>query len=195
MMKKFSIALLALAASFAATPAALASSFAFSFNSQDFGVIATGSLTGTEVGSSGVYNITSGLVDLVLDGTNLASGPLTGTGVDGSDNMLTPGAAGVDPLISFGGLSFDFAGAFVNIYSGDQTLGEGFLGKGSLTYGIQDGTPCLGVVDDLNGELTMANTASAPEPSSLLFLGTGFLVLAFLAFRKVKPSAGLVIEA
>jgi len=195
MMKKFSIALLALAASFAATPAALASSFAFSFNSQDFGVIATGSLTGTEVGSTGVYDITSGILNLVEDGTILATGSLTGTGVDGSDNMLTPGAAGVDPLISFGGLSFDFAGAFVNIYSGDQTLGEGFLGKGSLTYGIQDGTPCLGVVDDLNGELTMANTASAPEPSSLLFLGTGFLVLAFLAFRKVKPSAGLVIEA
>jgi hypothetical protein len=196
MMKKFSIALLALAASFAATPAALASSFAFTFTTPGFGVIATGSLTGTEVGSTGVYDITSGFVDLVLDGTTLASGSLTGTGMDGSDNMLTPGAAGVNPLVSFGGLSFDIDGAFVNIYSGDQTLGEGFLGTGSLTYGIQDGTPCLGVVDDLNGELTMATTtAAAPEPSSLLFLGTGFLALAFLAFRKVKPSAGLMMQA
>ena len=194
-MKKFSIALLALAASFAASPAALASSFAFNFTTPGFGVIATGSLTGTEVGSTGVYDITSGFVNLVEFGTTLATGSLTATGVDGSDNMLTPGAAGVDPLVSFGGLSFDIAGAFVNIYSGDQTLGEGFLGKGSLTYGIQDGTPYLGVVDDLNGELTLASTASAPEPSSLLFLGTGFLALAFFAFRKVKPSAGLVIEA
>jgi hypothetical protein len=194
-MKKFSIALLALAASFAATPAALASSFDFSFTTPGFGVIATGSFTGTEVGSTGVYDITSGFVNLVEFGTTVATGSLTGTGVDGSDNMLTPGAAGVDPLVSFGGLSFDIAGAFVNIYSGDQTLGEGFLGKNSLTYGIQDGTPCLGVVDDMNGELTLASTASAPEPSSLLFLGTGFLALAFLAFRKVKPSAGLVIEA
>ena len=194
-MKKFSIALLALAASMAATPAALASSFAFNFTTPGFGVIATGSLTGTEVGSTGVYDITSGFVNLVEFGTTLATGSLTATGVDGSDNMLTPGAAGVDPLVSFGGLSFDIAGAFVNIYSGDQTLGEGFLGKGSLTYGIQDGTPYLGVVDDLNGELTLASTASAPEPSSLLFLGTGFLALAFFAFRKVKPSAGLVIEA
>ena len=194
-MKKFSIALLALAASFAASPAALASSFAFNFTTPGFGVIATGSLTGTEVGSTGVYDITSGFVNLVEFGTTLATGSLTATGVDGSDNMLTPGAAGGDPLVSFGGLSFDIAGAFVNIYSGDQTLGEGFLGKGSLTYGIQDGTPYLGVVDDLNGELTLASTASAPEPSSLLFLGTGFLALAFFAFRKVKPSAGLVIEA
>jgi PEP-CTERM motif len=38
-------------------------------------------------------------------------------------------------------------------------------------------------------------TANAPEPSSLLFLGTGFLALAFLAFRKVKPSTELVIQA
>jgi PEP-CTERM motif len=194
MMKKFSIALLALAASFAATPAARASSFAFTFTTPGYGVIATGSLTGTEVGSTGVYDIISGFVDLVVDGTTVGSGSITGTGVDGSDNMLTPGATGVNPLVSFGGLSFDFDGAFVNIYSGDQTLGEGFLGMGSLTYGIQDGTPCLGVVDDLNGELTMA-TAAAPEPSSLLFLGTGFLALAFLAFRKVKPSAGLVMQA
>jgi hypothetical protein len=194
MMKKFSIALLALAASCAATPAALASSFAFNFTTPGFGVIATGSLTGTEVGSTGVYDITSGFVNLVEYGTILATGSLTGPGVDGSDNMLTPGAAGVSSLVSFGGLSFNIDGAFVNIYSGDQTLGEGFLGTGSLTYGIQDGTPCLGVVDDLNGELSMA-TATAPEPSSLLFLGTGFLALAFLAFRKVKPSAGLMMQA
>jgi hypothetical protein len=196
-MKKFPFALLALAISLAATPAALASSFAFSFTTPGFGVIATGSLTGAEVGSTGVYDITSGLVNLVLDGTTLASGSLTGTGVDGSDNMLTPGATGVNPLVSFGGLSFDIDGAFVNIYSGDQTLGEAFLGAGSLTYGIQDGTLCSGVVvDDLNGELTMATaTAAAPEPSSLLFLGTGFLALAFLAFRKVKPLAGLVMQA
>jgi hypothetical protein len=191
MMNKFSIALLALATSCTATPAALASSFAFTFTAPGFGVIATGSLTGTEVGSTGVYDVTSGFVDMVFDGTTLATGSLTGTGVDGSDNMLTPGATGVNPLVSFGGLSFDINGAFVNIYSGDQTLGEGFLGAGTFTYGIQDGTPYLGVVDDLNGELSMA-TATAPEPSSLLFLGTGFLALAFIAFRKGKPSAVLV---
>ena len=193
-MKKFSIALLAVAASMAATPAALASSFAFNFTTPGFGVIASGSLTGTEVGNTGVYDITSGFVNLVEYGTILATGSLTGPGVDGSDNMLTPGAAGVDPLVSFGGLSFDIDGAFVNIYSGDQTLGEGFLGKGTLTYGIQDGTICDGIVDDLNGELNMAS-ATAPEPSSLLFLGTGFLGLAFFAFRKMKPSNELVIQA
>jgi hypothetical protein len=197
MMNKFSIALLALAASFAATPAALASSFDFTFTTPSLGLIATGSLTGTEVGSTGVYDISSGLIDVMLDGTTLYSGPLTGTGVDGSDNTLTPGATGVNPLVSFGGLSFDHIdGGFVNIYSGDQSLGEGFLGAGSLTYGIQWGTLCSGVEADLNGEMTLTTaTAAAPEPSSLLFLGTGFLALAFLAFRKVKPSAGLVMQA
>jgi PEP-CTERM motif len=194
MMKKYSIALLALAASFAATPAALASSFAFTFTTPSLGLIATGSLTGTEVGSTGLYDISSGLIDIMLDGTTLYTGPLTGTGVDGSDNMLTPGATGLNPLVSFGGLSFDIAGGFINIYSGDQTLGEGFLGAGSTTYGIQYDTLCSGVVADANGEMTMA-TANAPEPSSLLFLGTGFLALAFLAFRKVKPSTELVIQA
>ena len=194
MINKFSIALLALVTSCAATPAALASSFSFTFTTPGFGVIATGSLTGTELGSTGVYDVTSGFVDMVFDGTTLATGWLTGTGVDGSDNMLTPGATGVNPLVSFGGLSFDINGAFVNIYSGDQTLGEGFRGAGTSTYGIQDGTPYLGVVDDLNGELSMA-TATAPEPSSLLFLGTGFFALAFIAFRKANPSAGLMVQA
>jgi hypothetical protein len=191
-MKKFSLVLLALATSLAASPAALASSFAFTFTAPGFGVIANGSLTGTEVGSSGVFNITSGSVELVLDGADFASGQLTGTGVDGSDNLLTPGAAGVDPLVSFGGLSFDFDGFWVNFYSGDQFLGEGFRGAGTSTYGIQEGTDCSGVLEDLNGELTMAN---APEPSSLLLLGTGFLVLAFFAFRRMKPSERLLIAA
>ena len=193
-MKKFSPVLLALVISLAAAPAALASSFTFTFTAPDAGVGAIGSLTGTEVGSSGVYDITSGFVNVFLDGTIVGSGALTGTGVDGSDNMLTPGATGVNPLVSFGGLSFDINGAFVNIYSGDQTLGEGFRGAGTSTYGIQDGTPYLGVVDDLNGELSMA-TATAPEPSSLLFLGTGFFALAFIAFRKANPSAGLMVQA
>jgi PEP-CTERM motif len=197
MMQKFSIALLALAASFAATPAALASSFDFSFNTTSLGLVATGSLTGTEVGSTGVYDITSGFINIISDGTTLYHGSLTGTGLDGSDNLLTPAATGVDPLVSFGGLSFDpIDGGFINIYSGDQSLGEGFLGAGSLTYGIQYGTLCSGIMDDVNGELNLTPaTAAAPEPSSLLFLGTGFLALAFLAFRKVKPSAGLVMQA
>lgn len=192
-MKKFSLALLALAISLAAAPAALASTFAFTFITMPgVGVTANGSLTGTEVGNSGVYNITSGFVDLVVDGTNLASGPLSGTDVDGSDNLLTPGATGTNPMVSFGGLSFDIDGGFLNFYSGDQTLGDGFLGAGTFTYGIQAGIPGYGVVEDLNGEMTMAN---APEPSSLLLLGTGFMVLAFFTFRRMKPAEELLIEA
>jgi hypothetical protein len=192
-MKKFSLALLALASSLAAAPAALASTFAFTFITMPgVGVTANGSLTGTEVGNSGVYNITSGFVDLVVDGTNLASGPLSGTDVDGSDNLLTPGATGTNPMVSFGGLSFDIDGGFLNFYSGDQTLGDGFLGAGTFTYGIQAGIPGYGVVEDLNGEMTMAN---APELSSLLLLGTGFMVLAFFTFRRMKPAEELLIEA
>jgi hypothetical protein len=48
--------------------------------------------------------------------------------------------------VSFGGISFDADGAFIKIYSGDPTLGEGFLSASTYTYGIQAGSLSSGQV-------------------------------------------------
>jgi hypothetical protein len=183
-MKKLSIALLALASACAVAPAASASSFAFTFTLPGGELLASGYLLGSQVGNTGVYDVIAGAIGVWAPGNEYVTASLASPGVDGSDNLLTPSASGPAPYVSLGGISFDIDGYFINIYSGDQTLGEGFLGDGTDTYGIQAG-PLLGMsyVEDLPGELAIALT---PEPSSLLFLGTGLLALAFLAFRKMK---------
>ena len=188
-MKKLSIALLALTAACAVAPAASASSFAFTFTLPNGDLLASGYLLGDQIGNTGVYDITAGAVGIWASGKEYVAGPLTSPGVDGSDNLLTPGASGPTPYVTLGGVSFDIDGYFINIYSGDQTLEEGFLGDGTDTYGIQAGSMLgMSYVEDLPGELAIALT---PEPSSLLFLGTGLFVLAVIAFCKVKSPSRL----
>ena len=79
-MKKYSIALLALASAIAISPVAKADTFNFDFvgqNGSDF--VAQGTLDATEIGSSGLWNITS-MSGTFMDkdnGLNIVSAPIT----------------------------------------------------------------------------------------------------------------------
>jgi hypothetical protein len=191
-MKKFSIALLALAAALAIAPAALADSFNFTFSAGT--VHATGTLTGSEIGNTGEWFITGGTIDITSGGIVQGSGslfstlpnpvgsvPLTSVGFGGTnmtyDNLFTPGA---NPQLDSNGLIFEVNGKGISIW-----------GNGANDYALWEGNWEY-IVN--NGASFDATPAPTPEPSSLLLLGTGLLGLALVAFRKAKPS-GLVLHS
>jgi hypothetical protein len=194
-MKKFCLALLALATALAIAPAAMADTFIFTYSSNDgtTGVFSVTALAAVQVSGEWVatggtawitgapLGILPGLTDLTLIPNPLA--PNQNTSPDGAfyfDDVLLPGA---NPLISNNGLLFDITdgpdtGDTLNIFSN---------GAGPGTYEA-DIYANGAYVSDL-GNFTLTDIASpVPEPSSLLLLGTGLLGLAFVAFRKTKAS-------
>jgi len=183
-MKRFSVALLALATALAIAPAALADTFSYTFQGSNldahltFTAVSDGGgtytityVTGTILAAPDITPTTTVNTAPVFDpnGTNPADyGPLVPNGDEVQyDNLLSPGST---LALDFSGVLFDVGGVYVNIFSNNGSYE--WLDSGMYSNTSNVGDPI----------------AATPEPSSLLLLGTGLLALAFFAFRKSKTS-------
>ncbi len=193
-MKKFSIALVALATALAVAPTAMADTFYFNVSAVGTPSLSVGgTLTGNAL-SPGVFNIYGGNMTLNgMSGTvisnptpGLVSAITTPQGPYSYDDVLTLSPPYVD---STGGLLLFLLsnGGELELWSIGNTVYWNEFIPSADTWVI----PLTGN----EGDPVSFNVSTTPEPSSLILLGTGLLALAFLAFRKAKPvrSAGLAL--
>ncbi len=214
-MKRFSLALLALPALLAIAPAASADTFdtfSFSFIGVGNSITATGIFDATEIGSTGVYNITgitNGLFTDENDGLDIVkasislipdAGGLTyistvdGAGLDYNspdktedyDNLLYfPGTP--YSLDDWGGVLFSADGYEISIA---QDIGLTTYGAWVSVLGEDadsNGAAWADTGSNINyGEPLDGNVQPTPELPPLPLLSTGLLALASVVFRKAR---------
>jgi hypothetical protein len=180
-MKARLLALLALAAALAITPAAKAdSSFDFSYTA-DGGVSGSGTLVGTDLGydsiigseewlityASGTFDdgTNSGQISLIQNPDPAGSQQTSLSGLYYDDLLFPAGTAGV--FVDYDGLLFNFDGMELNLYSsfgGTYWYEDSGAGGGPGAFEI------------------------TPEPETLLLFCTGLIGLVGILFWKGDPS-------
>ena len=173
-MKRLSIAFLALAAAFAITPMAQASTFDFSYSAPG-GVSGSGTLTGTYgpgyvviTSATGTFDdgVNSGSISLISN-PNAPGASTSPSGYFAYDDLLSPGVSDGN-VLDVDGLLFSFDGMELNLWEQGAAGTDGWAeNNGNSGY----------------GELTVT-----PEPGSLLLLSTGLLGLVVVQLRKARPS-------
>jgi len=192
-MKKFSLALLAMATALAIAPAAMAATIPFAAGSSFTvaGVIlpppsTVPTLTGVQANGG-----TNSFSDIVFVSPDLVGNNSTGTLTYSLYSSITGDTFTVTPT----------DGNVITFTVTSDTVGGGQLGDDAFGYGTLSKTGYTTITNAYWSEsVTQAgnisftfDTTVAPEPSSLLLLGTGLLGLAFVAFRKAK-SSGMVLS-
>jgi hypothetical protein len=190
-MTKISISLWALASAMVVTPAAFAGPLnpitgSISVSGNDIDTFNSTKITftgnGTATGSGGSLAGVNGSVTLTSFTYASSNGVELFDVTAGPDEPVTFTIDGsVDLLVDLPG---------VVVFTGEGWLTE----AGGYAPTIADFTlSSSGSGTATSLEITAAPQSTVPEPSSLMFLGTGLLGLAFVAFRKANPS-GLVMR-
>lgn len=211
-MKKISLVVLTLATALATASAATLDTLTFTATGTNNGdpkgtastvlqTNASGTLTGIALGGGEFGIISASNVSITFDGTAYSatfvpSGSEWGSDVTTlplagyyTDIVDTTGASGDLPnnVDDIGGIVFQStsAGTYVNDYVFIFNDGNGDVTYVSSISGLTVDPP----YPASNGyEVNYSDSVVTPEPSSLLLMGTGLLLMAGFLFRKAKPS-------